>query len=241
MCKNLLLFFLSFSWVHSYSQDKNLLLIGGGIGAMYSSSSISDLTIQKSGTAMGGFTPTNLIGTYGDNKGDFKTFYINLDQSVLVYLSERLLTGLEFSILKETNKYDSELITESNTVSYLVSPCLRYFIYRGFYGQIQYYLGTSHEKIKSNMKSVPGQTGFHAYDYTSTNKAKANGYGLSAGYLIPVGSNCNIDLSLRYLRNKNKFEYENKNENGTYNLAQNTFLVTVGFKYALKHRMNKQG
>lgn len=234
MIKKIVVLTLSFSWAYCFSQEKSHFLIGGEVGGMYSSNNISNLKINNSITSSGGFTPTNLIGTYGENSGDYRTIYINLNQSILVYLTNRLLTGLEFSILNETNKYDSKLIVKDNTSSYLISPCLRYLIYQGLYGQIQYYYGISQEKIKSNQLTVAGPTGYHLYDYSTEIKAKTNGFGISAGYIIPVGSNVNVDLSLKYIMHKNKFDYENKNEYGNYDLKQNSILISIGLKYILK-------
>jgi len=234
MIKKAVLLTLSFSCAYCYSQEKSLFLIGGEIGGMYSSNNISNLNINSSGTSSGGFTPTNLIGTWGENSGDFRTFYIDMNQSILMYLSGRLLTGLEVSILSESNKYDSKLIFKDNTLAYLISPCVRYMVYQGLYGQLQYYYGISHEKIKSNWRSVAGPTGFYQYDYSTDIKAKTNGFGISVGYLYPVGSNMNIDVSLKYVMNKNKFDYENKSEDGNYNLKQNTILLSIGLKYIFK-------
>jgi len=118
MKKKIVLLTLVFSSVCCYSQDKNRFLIGGEIGGMYSSSNISDLKTNNSGSSLGGFAPISLISTYGENYGDFTSFYFNVNQSVLVYLTGRLLTGLEFSILNETNTYDSELIIKTNNLSY---------------------------------------------------------------------------------------------------------------------------
>ena len=87
-----------------------------------------------------------------------------------------------------------------------------------------------------NQLSVAGPTGFHLYDYTTDIKAKTNGFGIPAGYLIPIGSNMNIDLSLKYIMNKNKFDYENKSEDGNYDLKQNTILISIGLKYTINFK-----
>jgi len=99
---------------------------------------------------------------------------------------------------------------------------------------MQYYHGISKETIKGNQIALPGPTGFYAYDYTTNIKAKTNGFGISAGYLIPIGSNMSIDFSLKYIMNKNNFDYENKREEANYNLKQNIILISIGLKYLLK-------
>jgi len=109
-------------FAHSYSQDKNLFLIGGNIGGMFSSNNISDLIIIRAQSGPIGSSPTNLIGTYGDNPGDYKSIYLELTPNILYYLTDKLLFGIGFAFLKEQNKYESNLITKSLTKSYLISP-----------------------------------------------------------------------------------------------------------------------
>jgi hypothetical protein len=161
------------SWVPGYSQDKNIMIIGGNIGGMFSSNNISDLKITSHLSGAGGFSPANLIGTYGNNSGDYKTLYLELNPNILFYLTDKLLIGIGFALLNEQNKYKSNLITKSEMTSYLISPTIRYFIYQGFYGQLEYNIGKSHQKIISNNIYIPGPTGFGNYDY-STNTDNNN-------------------------------------------------------------------
>lgn len=240
MIKNIITiaFLVSFS-IDGSSQDKKILLIGGDIGAMYSQNDISDLDINNdSPYSVGGFTPTNLMGTYGNNPGDYKTFYIDLNISVFYFLTDKLLIGIGVGLLDEQNKYDSDLIINSEMISYLISPKFRYYIIQGFYGQIHYSIGKTRQDIKSNHIDLPRTSGYPSIDYSTIVDGKTSGFGISAGYSIQLGSNINIDLALRYLRNKNKFEYENINENGTYTIKQNTALISLGLKYILKIRSN---
>lgn len=226
-------------WVLGYSQDKNILLIGGNVGGMFSSNNISDLNINSHLSYGGGFSPTNLIGTYGDNSGDYKTLYLELNPNILFYLTDKFLIGIGFVLLNEQNKYESNLITKSEMTSYLISPSIRYFIYQGFFGQLEYNIGKSLQNIISNNISIPGQTGFSSSDYSTNIDSNTNGFGISAGYSIQLGNNVTSELALNYMRNKNKFNYDNKNEDGTYNIKQNMVLVSLGFKYILQRKTNK--
>jgi hypothetical protein len=223
----------------SYSQDKNIMLIGGDFAGMFSSNNISDLNINSFASGAGGFSPNNLIGTYGDNSGDYKTLYLEFNPDILFYLTDKLLIGAEFELLYEQDKYESNLIYKSDMTSYLISPCVRYFIYQGFFCQLQYNIGRSRQKIFSNNLSFPGTTGFHSYDYSTNISGNTSGFILSAGYSIHLGNNITTELAFNYLRNKNKFKYDNMSESGDYNIRQNTALISVGFKYILKQKANK--
>lgn len=240
MIKNIITVTLLISfWLGGYSQVKNILLIGGDIGAMFSQNDISDLDINNNSFAnLGGFTPTNLMGTYGNNSGDYKTFYIDLNVSALYYLTDKFLIGIGIGLLDEQIKYDSELITKSEMISYLISPKFRYYIYQGFYGQIQCNIGKIRQDIKCNHLVFPPSSSISIIDYSTIIEGKTFGFGISAGYSILLGSNLTVDLALRYLRNKNKFEYENISEDGTYNIKQNTALISIGLKYILRKRAN---
>jgi len=224
----------------AYSQDKNIMLIGGDFGGMFSSNNISDLNIisHTSGSA-GGFSPTNLIGTYKGNSGDYKTLYLDFKPSILFYLTDKLLIGMEFELLNEQDKYESNLITKSDMTSYIISPCVRYFIYQGLFCQFQYNIGKSSQKIFSNNLSIPGATGFYNYDYSTTISGNTSGFSISAGYSISLGNNITTELAFNYLRNKNKYNYDNRNESGDYNIRQNAALISVGLKYILKRKTNK--
>jgi opacity protein-like surface antigen len=225
--------------VHGYSQDKNIMLIGGDFGGMFSSNNISDLNIVSHYSSSGGFAPTNLIGTYGDNSGDYKTLYLEFKPSILFYLADKLLIGTEFELLNEHNKYESNLITKSVMTSYIISPSVRYLIYQGFFCQLQYNIGKSRQKIFSNHLSIPGETGFYSYDYSTNISGNTFGFSLSAGYSISLGNNITTELAFNYIRNKNKFKYDNISESGDYNIKQNAVLISVGLKYILKQKTNK--
>jgi opacity protein-like surface antigen len=223
----------------AYSQDKSIMLIGGDFGGMFSSNNISDLNIISHSSGVGGFSPTNLIGTYGDNSGDYKTLYLEFKPSILFYLTAKLLIGAEFELLNEQNKYESSLITKSDMTSFIISPCVRYFIYQGFFCQLQYNIGKSSQKIFSNNLSVPGPTGFHSYDYSTNISGNTSGFSLSAGYSISLGNKITTELAFNYLRNNNKFKYDNMSETGDFNIRQNAALVSVGLKYILKRKTTK--
>ncbi len=220
--------------LHSYSQDKNLFLIGGNIGGMFSSNNISDLNIIRNQYSTGGFSPQNLIGTYGDNPGDYKTIYLEFNPNILYYLTDKLLVGIGCAFLNERNKYESNLITKSITKSYLISPTVRYFIYQGLFCQFEYNIGKSFEDIYSNNLPIAGSTGFSIYDYSTDISGSVSGINVSAGYSIPLGNNVTTEIAFNYLRNKNKFKYDNSSETGTYNIKQNIGLISIGFKYILK-------
>ena len=215
-------------WNLTYGQDKNILLIGGNVGAMYTSNDITNLDANNSSyTNIGG-------GTYFNNSGDYVTTYINLDATVFYYVTNKLLIGTGFNILNEKNTYASDLITKSKSTSYFVSPKIRFYIYQGLFGQAQYNIGVFRQEIVSNDISLPSSSGYSSINYSTTFKGNTTGVGLSVGYSLPLGSNITIDILLSYIRNKNKNEYENKNETGDYTIKQNTALISIGFNYILK-------
>ena len=225
---------LILSYAYSYSQGKNLFLIGGNIGGMFSSNNIVDLNVTNNQYNTGGFSPYNLIGTYGDNPGDYKTIYLNLTPGLLFYLTDKLLIGSGFSFLSERNKYESDLITKSITKSYLISPTVRYFIYQDIFCQIEYNIGKSFQDIFSNSLAIPGETGYHIYDYSTVISGNISGINISAGYSITLGDNVTSELAFSYLGNKIRFKYDNSSENGTFKIKQNVGLISIGFKYILK-------
>jgi opacity protein-like surface antigen len=225
---------LASSWIFGQSQDKKILLIGGDFSAMFSSNNISALDITTKIPNAGGFTPGNLMGTYGDNSGDYKTLYLELNPDLLIYVTDKLLVGLGFDLINERDKYESELITKSIMTTFLLSPEIRYYIYQGFYGQLQYNVGKAHDKIVSNNLSIPTSTGFRSVDYSTIIDGNTQGFGLTAGCSIPLGNNVIADLALKYILNSNKFKYDNKSEEGTYNLKQNMAMISFGLKYILR-------
>jgi hypothetical protein len=227
---------LTISWAHGHSQ-KNLFLIGGNVGGMFSSNNIYDLNIKDNQSSTGGFSPSILIGTYGNNPGNYKTLFLEATPSILFYLKDKLLIGAEFNLLTERNKYESNLITKSISRTYFISPTIRYFFYQGFFCQFQYNIGKSIENINSNSLPIAGQTGFYTYNYSTKILSTISGIDLTAGYSIPLGTNVTTELGFSYLGNKNKFKYDNSSDSGTFNIKQNVGLIFVGIKYILKAKV----
>jgi hypothetical protein len=228
------LLFLSF--ITGIAQNKNVFLVGGDIGAMFSSSKINDLEITDYSSSAGGFYPSSLLGTIGDNSGNYKILYLNLSPSISYFISSKLLIGIGVDLLNVNTKYESELITRTNLTSFLLTPNVRYYIYNGFFGQIQYNFGESWDKIFSKEVHIPATNGFSSIDYTTTMQSTTKGFGISAGYSIPLGNNLITDIAIKYYLNTNKAEYDYTGGNGTYSEKQNMILLSIGLKYLLKKK-----
>lgn len=147
-----------------------------------------------------------------------------------------MLKGIGIDLLNVNTKYESELITRTNLTSFLLTPNVRYYIYNGFFGQIQYNFGESWNRIFSNEVNMPTPTGFFNFDYTTTMQSTTNGLGISAGYSIPLGNNLINDIAIKYYLNKNTTKYDNTDGHGTYSEKQNMILLSIGFKYLLQKK-----
>ncbi len=216
-----------------FSQEKKFILMGGDLNSMFSSNNISGLSITNLNPYGAGFTPVDLIGTIGANKGDYTSLHLGLNPNISYYLTDKLLIGGGLEITNEINKYNSEFITKSSSISFLFSPLFRYYFINGFYGQVQYNIGKIKEEIFCNYRSVPTSTGFRTLNYSSVFNGSSNGMSLIAGYSVPL-ANCIIaDIGINYNLTKNRFEYVNEAEKGKYVVSQNMALITLGFKYIL--------
>jgi hypothetical protein len=237
MKKSFFLSLLLLSAIISYSQNRKLLLIGGEIGGMYSGNHLSYNSLTNTAD-LSGVTPDNLLGTIGENNsGDYTTTYFDISPSVMIYLTDRFLIGMEFSLLNEHNKYESDFVTKTYASSYLVSPCIRYFIYRGLYSQLQYFYGVSHQNVRSGKISIPGSSGVYTYDITTDLDARTNGAGLTAGYMIPIGERMNIDVALSYIMNNSKYKYKSGQDDGDYTFKQKTLMISLGFKHVINRKL----
>jgi len=105
--------------------------------------------------------------------------------------------------------------------------------------QFEYNAGKSSQTIFSNSISLPGETDFHLYDYSTDISGSISGISLSAGYSIVLGNNLSDEIASCYLRNKNKFEYDNTDDSGTYKIKQNAVLISMRLKYILKVNKSK--
>jgi hypothetical protein len=166
-----------------YSQEKNDLLISGGLGGFYSSTEVN-------------FTSH----TYDRSKN----LVYELNPTSGFFFIKSLAGGIGVDIIKNTTINEGQK-TDSTYLTYImISPYLKYYSPFHVFIQLQYNCGGKISKYEG--EPIASSTGYYKLSYKRSEIL--SGVGIGIGYSIKISKSICIEPSFKYLYNFVNANYE---------------------------------